>query len=306
MHRLPPLNALRAFEAAARHGGFVGASQELHLTRGAISRQVKLLEEHLGVALFSRHAQGVQLTAAGKQLRPTLTEAFAMIARDAARLVREATELRIICPPATSIRWLLPRLDDFRRTHPDIQLRLSTDFFQGIGFDPHDFDLGFSVENWPRQSGDLKLETLFPVYLTPACAPGYLAEHPLPDPAALAQCELLHETAAHADWTAWNRAFRPPGIDRASAQDFPNLDMATKAAVMGAGVVMADLVLCREELQTGTLIAPFPDKVCASPLGGVCLVGDEESWVSPQVTAFRTWAMSVSEADREDIRKRFG
>ena len=118
MRQMPPLNALRAFEAAARHGGFIGASEELNVTRGAISRHVRLLEDHLGVQLFVRLAQGVRLTAAGRQLQPVLTEAFAMIVREADRISSDAAELRIICPPGTSIRWLLPRLEDFRSVTP--------------------------------------------------------------------------------------------------------------------------------------------------------------------------------------------
>ena len=132
--RLPPLNALRAFEAAARHDGFIGASDELNVTRGAISRHVKVLEEHLGVALFTRYAQGVRLTTAGRQLQPVLAEAFRSIASEAHRIRSDALDLRIICPPATSIRWLIPRLEGFRRRHPTIVVRLTTDFYVHGGF----------------------------------------------------------------------------------------------------------------------------------------------------------------------------
>ena len=112
--RLPPLNALRAFEAAARHGGFIEAAAELHVTRGAISRHVKLLEDHLGRALFHRTARGVTLTRAGADLLPVLTDAFRRIAEGASR-VADRTGIRVICPPATSIRWLLPRLGAFQQ-----------------------------------------------------------------------------------------------------------------------------------------------------------------------------------------------
>ena len=304
--RLPPLNALRAFEAAARHGGFIGASEELHVTRGAISRQVKVLEEHLGLELFVRQPQGVRLTAAGQRLLPILTKAFGDIRRETAQLTREANEVHVICPPATSIRWLLPRLSDFRDRHPEIRLRLTTDFFRTVGFDPADYDIGFSVADWPRQSSDLTVETLFPVLMTPACSPAYLARNPLRSPGDLSRCELLHETANRADWTAWTEAFSPSGIERATHQDFPNLDMATKAAIMGAGVVMADLVLCRDELDGGALVAPFPDLICPSPFGGICLIGERERWSTPKVTAFRTWVMERSESDRQDLAARYG
>ncbi len=306
MSRLPPLNALKAFEAAARHGGFIGASDELHVTRGAISRHVKLLEAHLGVPLFLRQSQGVRLTEAGKRLQETLAEAFAMIGRETDRITTGAADLRIICPPATSIRWLLPRLSAFRSLHPDIRLRLTTDFHSDMGYDPAEYDIGFSVEHWPNRAGDIEVRPLFPVLLTPACSPGYLAEHPLDSPDDMATCELLHETPRRADWTAWQNAFAPRGIDRAMAQDFPNLDMAVKAAVMGAGFVMADLVLCREELEAGALVAPFADRICVSPFGGVCLIGQRDGWKTPKVDAFQSWAQAAAKKDRADLEARLG
>jgi len=302
MVRLPPLNALRAFESAARRGGFVGASEELNVTRGAISRHVKLLEEHLGVQLFVRQAQGVRLTAAGSELLPVVSDAFGQIARAADRTSSNAAELRVICPPGTSIRWLLPRLEDFRIKHPELRVRLTTDFFPDGGFDPVEADIGFSVANWPKRPKGLESQTLFPVLLTPACAPGYLRERSLGSPEALADCELLHETKNHADWTAWLEYFRPVGVDPALGQDFSNIDIATKAAVMGVGVVMADLVLCREELEAGTLVRPFPDMVCKSPLGGICLLGGSEKWHTPKVKAFRSWAYDTAEVDRTYVQ----
>jgi DNA-binding transcriptional LysR family regulator len=306
MARLPPLNALRAFEAAARHGGFVGASEELHVTRGAISRHVKLLEEHLGVPLFVRQAQGVRLTAAGSGLLPVVSDAFGLIARAADRISSDAAELRVICPPGTSIRWLLPRLEDFRIAHPELRVRLTTDFYPDGGFDPVETDIGFSVANWPKRPKVLESQTLFPVLLTPACAPGYLRERSLGSPEALAGCELLHETKNHADWTAWLDKFRPAEVDPAMGQDFSNIDIATKAAVMGVGVVMADLVLCREEFEAGTLVAPFPDMVCHSPAGGICLLGGSEKWDMPKVKVFRSWAHDISEVDRAFVQHLVG
>ena len=289
--RPPPPNALRAFEAAARHGGFIAAAEELHVTRGAVSRHVKLLEEHLGVALFHRQAQGVTLTAAGRQLGAVLSEAFGTIQREVERIAADASVLRVLCPPATSIRWLIPRLDGFRRQHPEIRLQLTTDFHNDRGFAPNAYDIGFSVANWPNRTRNVVTETLFPVLLTPACAPRLLeGRAPLRDPAELAGFRLLHETADHDDWTDWLRAFAVPGVDPDAGDDFPNLDMATKAAVMGAGMVMADLVLNREELDTGALVAPFADRICESPMGGVCLIAARDKWDEPKVRAFRTWA----------------
>lgn len=302
LSRLPPLNALKAFEAAARHGGFIGASDELHVTRGAVSRHVKLLEDHLGVALFVRQPQGVRLTAAGRQLLPVLTDAFAQIARETERLSHNAAELRVICPPGTSIRWLLPRLDTFQTAHPEYRLKLTTDFYTDSGFDPYDADVGFSVSNWPNRASDLEVLTLFPSLLTPACAPSYAHDKALTLPSDLSRCDVLHESRAHEDWAAWANAFAPNGLDPKSGQVFPNIDIATKAAVMGLGVVMADLVLCREELDSGALVTPFPDLVCRSPLGGICILGGREKWTTPKVEAFKSWAYKSAEQDRAAAR----
>lgn len=293
--RLPPLNALRAFEAAARHNGFVGASEELNVTRGAISRHIKLLEDHLGTPLFRRHAKGVDLTDTGRRLLPVLTEAFGKIATEAQRISTSSADLRIICPPATSIRWLIPRLELFRKAHPDIRVRLSTEFFSKRGFDTTEYDIGFSVADWPERAENMRVQELFPIKLTPACSPALLTgERPLESPADLASFTLLHERPGRYDWTAWLDAFPTPGVTASDGDDFPNLDMAVKAAVMGAGVVMADAVLCRDEITAGTLVMPFPEMVCGSPYGATCLIAPHENWRSTKVKKFVDWAMEVS------------
>lgn len=293
--KLPPLNALRAFEAAARHEGFIGASDELHVTRGAVSRHVKLLEAYLGAQLFRRHPNGLELTAAGRQLLPVLTDAFTRIADEASRLRRSANELRVICPPATSIRWLLPRLPDFQRKHPDIELRLTTDFHSDGRIDVFQYDIGFSVAHWPVRAKGLEVDVLFDVLLSPACAPSLLENGPpLEKPEDLANHVLLHETTKHEDWLNWTENFGITGIDVTSGSNFPNLDMAVKAAVLGAGVVMADMVLCADELESGALVRPFPDMVCPSRYGGVCLIGPTDKWLDPKVKTFRDWAKNAA------------
>jgi DNA-binding transcriptional LysR family regulator len=293
--RLPPLNALRAFEAAARHEGFIAASEELNVTRGAVSRHVKNLEQHIGVPLFIRQAQGVRLTNAGRQLQSVLADAFQSIASEAERITTNANDLRIICPPATSIRWLIPRLEDFRQKHPQFRVRLTTDFHGDIGYDSMDFDLGFSVENWPNRPESIQMEVLFPVRLTPACSPKLLEQTgQIGSVEELSRFEFLHETPKHDDWAKWINVYCPKKLNPRSGQDFPNLDMATRAATLGAGIVMADLVLCREELDNGVLITPFPEMVCDGPFGGVCLLGSRERWQEPKNEAFRIWAAETA------------
>jgi DNA-binding transcriptional LysR family regulator len=294
--RLPPLNALRAFEAAARHGGFVGAAEELHVTRGAVSRHVKGLEADLGVALFVRKAQGVRLTAAGARLLPILTEAFGRMSAELTRIRMDARDLRVLCPPATSIRWLLPRMQTFRQAHPDLRLRLTTDFHGEGGFDDSSYDIAFSLEHWPGRPEEVACQPLFPVRLTPACSPTLLERvGPLDGPGDLAGLDLLHETAARLDWTAWVEAHGlASAIDAGTGPVFPNLDMAMRAAIMGLGVVMADLVLCREELESGLLVTPFPDLLCEGTFGDICLLARSDRWHEPAIARFRTWAAGIA------------
>ncbi|MGX9350789.1 LysR substrate-binding domain-containing protein [Shimia sp. W99] len=295
--RLPPLNALRAFEAAARHNGYIAAADELHVTRGAISRHVKLLEQHLGVSLFRRHHQGVDLTEPGAALQKVLAQSFGAIAAETRRITAQANELRIICPPTLSIRWLFPHLDGFRARHPDIRLRLTTDFYGEGGFDAGEHDLGVSMEHWPGRSPDLQVQPLFPLRLSPACAPELIAASPrLENPATLASRRLLHVNAHRADWPLWAARFAPGSLDTDTGEFFPNLDMAVRAATLGAGIVMADIYLCQEELSSGQLCLPFPDMSCPTDHGRYALIGPADRWHDPKVKAFRAWAEELSGA----------
>lgn len=270
------------------------------MTRGAISRHVKLLEDDLGTALFRRHPKGVDLTEAGRQFLPVISEAFGQITNMAERLSTSASDLRIICPPATSIRWLIPRLDIFRQKHPDIRLRLTTDFYGEIGLDRTEFDIGFSVVNYMPSRKGMRVEPLFPVLLTPICTPDYRdSVGGLAKPEDLARATLLHETSKHSDWCNWLEHFAVPGVSSAEGNDFPNLDMAVKAALMGTGVVMGDLVLCHDELASGALVRAFPEMVCASAHGDICLIGAEDRWIDPKTRRFIDWAREISQVDRD-------
>ena len=302
--RLPPLNALRAFEAAARHGGFTGAADELCVTRGAISRQVKLLEEHLGTALFRRLPQGIELTEHGRRYLPVLTGAFESIIDGAKRISAAKSELRIICPPTISIRWLIPRLGQFRARSPDIRIRLTTEFFEWGEFQSGDFDLGFSVERHGRHGqrpAGIEILPMFPMLIVPACAPQLLkGPVALEKPEDLANFTLLHESPDHHDWKSWISIFNVKGVDPETGDAFPNLDMAVKAAVVGMGVVMGDLVLTRDEFETGLLVMPFKDLRCETDWGKFSLVGPVSSWNDPKVEAFKSW---VAEAAATEVKE---
>lgn len=297
--RLPPLNALRAFEAAARHGGFTGAADELCVTRGAISRHVKLLEEHLGVALFRRFPQGVEMTEAGRRFLPVLSDAFESISQRALQIAAENNDLRIICPPTVSIRWLIPKLAEFHDLYPEIQTRLTTAFYDWDDLRSGAFEVGIACDppdTWPP---DVDVSPMFPMITVPACAPGLLdGQHSLKQPADLARFTLLHESPGHDDWVEWLDAFKVEGVDPSSGEDFPNLDIAVKAAVMGRGVVMGDLILTRDEFETGQLVMPFGNMVHKTDHDFAVYV-HETYRDDPKVHAFKAWISQVASVDDE-------
>jgi len=300
--RLPPLNALRAFEAAARHEGFAGAADELCVTRGAISRHVKVLEEHLGVSLFRRLPQGIELTEQGRQFLPILTNAFESIKQGAQTISSDRMDLRIICTPALSIRWLIPKLGEFRAQHPDIRVRLTTEFFDWNDLQSGAFDLGFFYEHVGQRPSEIEVCPLLPTLIVPACAPVLLeGPTPLRSPEDLVNFTLLHECADRRDWAYWLKTFDIKNIDAQSGDIFPNLDMAVKAAVMGLGVVMGDIVLNRDEFETGKLVMPFENLKCETDYGKFCLVGLRDRWRNPKVEAFRSWVSEMAEQDAKDL-----
>ena len=301
--RLPPLNALRAFEAAARHEGFTGAAEELCVTRGAISRHVKGLEEHLGVPLFRRLPQGIELTDQGRRFLPILTAAFESIGQGARSIASGKTDLRIICPPTTSIRWLIPKLAQFRAQHPEVRVRLTTEFYDWEELQGGAFDLGFCLEHFDQRPTEIESVPLFPMMIVPACAPALAAE--LSRPEDLATVDLLHEEPGRHDWISWLKTYPVEGVDPQSGEVFPSLDMATKAAVMGLGVVMGDVVLTRDEFESGQLVMPFPDLRCETDWGRVCLNGLRGRWSDPKVEAFTSWITEAAAKDTEEIFSRF-
>lgn len=149
-----------------------------------------------------------------------------------------------------------------------------------------------------NQPGGIEILPLFPMVIVPACAPALLnGSTPLKQPADLAHFTLLHESPGHLDWTSWLTAFGVQGVDPRSGVVLPNLDMAVKAAVMGKGVVMGDLVLTREEFESGQLVMPFEDMKCETSYGDGALRGPARSWRDPKVEAFRSWIVAAAADD---------
>ena len=320
MHRagrrppLPPLNSLRAFEAAARHGSFRKAADELHVTPAAVSHQVKALEDHLGIPLFERHARALQLTAAASACLAPLREGFDALAA-AGELIRAGGRretLYLSVPPSFAVKWLGRRIDRFVGAHPDIELHIDSNPRTIDGSpdgDPEDAESSAHM----RQSeaairfgtGDYsgcRSDRLFSVAVTPMCAPALLETGPpLCRPEDLHRHTLLHDDTLDIDdgrtkWEMWLEAAGVHDIDLTRGPRFNHAALALDAAVEGVGVVLSYPLLASADLAAGRLLAPFP---LAVPLDrAYYLVSAEGAANQPSVAAFRDWLL--------DEARRFG
>ena len=258
-HDLPPLNALRAFEATARLNSVSQAAGQLHVTHGAVSRQLKVLEEHLGVSLFVKEGRGLKLTDAGIRLRDASAEAFERLRTVCAELTRSTADAPFVlgCSGSLLARWFIPRLGRLNSDLPDLRLHLSA----GEGdLDPRrpglDALLVFAEPPWPAdmQVYELASERIGPV-MSPLFA-GYERLREAPATALLDE-PLLHTTSRPQAWPSWAQQ---NGIDaRAlkSGQGFEHLYYLLEAAVAGLGVAIAPEPLVTEDLKAGRLVAPW-------------------------------------------------
>jgi LysR family glycine cleavage system transcriptional activator len=289
--RLPPLTALRAFEAAARHLSFAQAAAELHVTPAALSFQIKSLEEHLGHPLFHRLNRAVALTEAGRALLPGASEGFTALAMAwrAARRVTESQRLTVTAGPAFTAKWLAPRLFDFAQKHPGIELRFSASL-RLMDFDRDEID--GAIRYGMGSDEGLYSRPLMDEWLTPMMAPALVADYP--DAASLAGAVLLHQDdiafmRPRTDWSAW---FKAAGLGEAprGGPRFSQADHALDAAITGGGVILGRLSLARGALRDGTLIAPFPLALrTPAKFRFVCPEGTE---TRPQVAAFLDWLLA--------------
>ncbi|WP_430447491.1 MAG: LysR family transcriptional regulator [Pseudomonas piscis] len=256
---LPPLNALRAFEATARLNSVSQAAEQLHVTHGAVSRQLKVLEEHLGLSLFSKDGRGIKLTDAGVRLRDASSEAFERLRDVCAELTQGSADAPFVlgCSGSLLARWLIPRLGRLNADLPDLRLHLSA----GEGdLDPRrpglDALLVFAEPPWPAdmQVHELASERIGPV-LSPRYA-GYPRLHQGPASALVAE-PLLHTTSRPQAWPSWARrnGIAPEALKY--GQGFEHLYYLLEAAVAGLGVAIAPEPLVAEDLLAGRLVAPW-------------------------------------------------
>jgi LysR family glycine cleavage system transcriptional activator len=288
MSALPPLAAVRAFEAAARHGSFTKAAAELGMTQAAVSYQIKLLEDRLGAPLFLRLPKRVVLSEAGKRLAPPVSEAFQRL--EAAFAAMRATNEGVLSVTAIhtfATNWLVPRLGAFQLAHPTIAVRLETTH-RLVDFAREDFDLGIrtGLGKWPG----LKAHLLMPTEFTPLCSPALLARAGrLDGPADLLKLPLLDWRD---DW--WRQWFALAGIADPQPAPHPTVQLESQvmlgqAAMTGQGVAILTPAFFAADIAAGRLVQPF-DLVARSD-SSFYVVYPQERQSSPKIRAFRDWIL---------------
>lgn len=292
--RLPSLNGLRAFEAAARHLSFTSAAAELNVTQTAISHQIRRLEEELGIALFVRQNRALTLTPAARDYLPGIRAAFQDLRQATDRLLRRGQDSERVLTVSTlasfAAKWLLPRLASFQEAHPGIDVRIttSTDLvnFQN---DNVDAAIRYGRGQWPGLHAVwLLAEELFPV-----CSPALLkGDHPLRRPEDLAQHTLLYTSLTSEDWRLWLTAAGLPIEIARRALTFDMSFMTIQAAIDGLGVAMGQTSYVQDDIESGRLVVPF-DMVMPAD-AGFYFVSPEATASAPKLAAFRRWLIAAA------------
>ena len=284
-HRLPSLNAVRAFEAAARLGSYVAAAQELCVTQPAIGRHVKALEERLKTSLFLRTPRGVLLTDEGRRYFEQVSQALAQIA-DATYELESRTEqrwLRLLVVPGFAGRWLRHQLPEFRVLHPEVRIALEANAsFTQVTAERADLGIAFGEPLEFQEHSEILLRP--PIF--PVCAPAYLHQHgPLLSVAELLQHTLLHED----DGSWWGTWLRTQGVQvrPSSEMSYGSADQVLDLALAGAGIALSNQLLVAEELASGRLVRPLPQQ---SNLEAYLLL-TPGAVLTPQARAFRLWLL---------------
>ncbi len=292
---MPPLSALRAFEAAARHLSLTNAARELHVTAGALSHQIRGLEDLLGVKLFERRVRSIALTAAGKQLYPGLQTGFAQI-REAVETFDapgQANVLVVSTSPGMTSKWLAPRLYRFGAAHPAIDVRI-TSSLNNANFATDGIDLAVrNMATDPAPDRALEIEKLFEISFVPVCSPKLIDRHgPVKSARDLSRLPLIHDETlkariAVADWSDWFKAAGVPDVDLRRGLRFNSTDHALDAAGESAGALLAHDLLAYDDLRTGRLVIPV--KLSIAPGRAFHLVWAKDRKPGTVAQAFRKW-----------------
>ncbi|MEM1142706.1 MAG: transcriptional regulator GcvA [Pseudomonadota bacterium] len=295
--KLPSLNALRTFEAAARHMSFKEAAAELCVSQSAVSHQVKTLEEELKAALFVRKTRAIELTRKGKLLYPILRNALDDIAAGTQMLLEEASVsvLNLHVYSTFTLRWLLPRMPRFQEANGHIQVRLHTSQ-DDVNFAKEDIDAAIMVGQPTDES--LHYDHLFDCELFPVCSPDYLDRHgPISSPEDLAQHTLLQVFPSAGDWRVWLEGNDVVGLSADAGLQFESYDVALSSAAQGMGVGLGQQPYIDRELATGTLVEVFPDRRLANPNRWFLVCRNEKRHIQ-KLIALRDWLQQEVAADK--------
>ncbi|WP_304168351.1 LysR substrate-binding domain-containing protein [Phenylobacterium aquaticum] len=291
VRRLPPLSALRAFEAAARLGSVTRAAEELGRTHGAVSRHVRSLQDHLGAPLFDKAGTGLRLTSRGEALLATVAEALDGLERGWTRLADDAQgpSLHVACSATFAVRWLAPRLAGFYRAHPKVKVRLSMTSAGEMRRQGADLVIAWDRDGFPRPD-QARAMPLAEAAFGPVCAPDY----PWSDPEGgvlRLPCRIGHDFTTSA-WDQWGR-LAGIGVAWTEERSFPHTHLCLEAALAGVGVALVERRMAQDDLAVGRLSAPlgfqsFPQGLAAIPAGAGPLTpqaADFVSWLQAELAA---------------------
>lgn len=289
MSKLPPLGSIRVFEAAGRLLSFSKAADELSVTHGAVSHQIKGLEAWLGVPLFRRQGKSVVLTDQGRLYLDSISPALAAIA-SASRSISAHEVLRVNALPTLTMRWLFPRLAEFRAQHPNIEVQIST------GLEPMSrlpVNIDIVIRREPQEVTGLHKVRVLSETAFPVCSPSLLERMPLSRITDLANHTILHCPARRTAWDDWLAIAHHRRVVPAQSLELEHLYFCLQAAIDGIGVAMGYLPLVATDIEAGRLVAPFGNLKLDSP--GYFVITRTERQHDPVVRAFCDWLMDKGE-----------
>lgn len=298
--RLPPLNSLRTFESAARHLSFTKASEELFVTQAAVSHQVKHLEEFLGIALFYRKNRKLVLTEEGADYWPQIKDIFEHLknATESIQSSGVSGSLNVSSPPTFAIEWLIPRLDDFKKLFPEIDVRISANNDdKEVDFFGEDIDLAIYFSKGMYRKGIYK-ERLLDEYLVPLCSPKLLdSDIPLDSPEDLKKHTLIHENSTE-DWKRWLDKAGVGSMDLSHGTLFSHNVMVLQAAIHGQGIALGYSLLAHNLIEDGRLVVAFD--VTLSSINSYDFACPEGHQEKHKIKAFKDWLKTTIELEAAD------
>ena len=307
---LPPLGTLQGFESSARLLSFTKAAEELYVTQGAVSRQVRELEDRLKVTLFNRYTRRIELTDAGRELYSVVNDLFERLSAVTSRIQRRNNQefLTVSVLPSFASAWLMPRLHLFTELHPGIEVRLHTSI-DPVEFRSNGPDVAVRVGRVPGWHYDRKMpridlemtedwrgihvDALFPDHLVPVCSPKLLGDRETFTPEEMSQKVLIHTSTRRFAWPDWLRSHDvAPPAEKLERIELGHFFMSIQAARQGKGIALVPDIVAHEEIEAGSLKIP-----CESSLesaGHYCLLAPDAQLERPTVRAFREWLLGVS------------